>query len=135
MFFDWVLKLPWPIINTLISFCELLVICIPASAAYMYYRVSNISVWPIETTEFGATILLHNKTNKTIFVSSFDIVQTNNSKFEELPKINKKNIDTMKPDEYTKITISYKKESNDKQTFKLNVTYNHNKKKKIKVTV
>ncbi len=135
MFPDWLVNLPWNIFDTLISLAELLVVCLPAIVAFMYYRIQKVSVWPIDVTNIGATIIIHNKTNKSIFLNGVTFIPLRNAHFEKPVIAMQKGIVQLKSDEYVEIVVNYSKLTTNKQAFKLVVKYDKNKQQKIKVVV
>lgn len=134
MFSESFLNLPWNIFDTIISMIELLVVCIPAITVFMYYKVQSLSIWPLDITDNGTTLLIHNKTNKSIFITDMQFVASEESHFVK-PCIAWNSIVTqLKPDDYLEVTINYNKTSQDKQSFKVVVKFNQ-RKKKLKVIV
>lgn len=135
MFPNWFLDLPWNIFDTLISLTELLVICIPAIVAFIYYRVKRIYVWPIEVTNVGTTILIHNKTNKSIFINDVFFIPLKDAYFEKPVIAFQKGLVKLKPDDHIEIVVNYSKQTVKKQAFKFIIKYDKNKRRQIKVVV
>lgn len=133
MFPEWFLDLPWNIFDTIISLLELLDICIPAIFIFIYYKIHTLSVWPKEVTNNGTTLIIHNKSNKSIFVTDIQFVNSKSNCFEKPCILWDSNITQLKPDDYMEIIINYNKNRQIKQSFKVIVKYNQ-KKKKVKVT-
>lgn len=133
MFPEWFLNLPWNIFDTLISLIELLVVCIPAISIFIYYKIHTLSVWTKEVTNNGATLVIHNKSNKSIFITDIQFVNSENGCFEKACIMYDNHITQLKPDGYMEIVINYNKNRQNKHSFKVVVKYNQ-KKKKVKVT-
>ena len=134
MFPEWFLNLPWNIFDTIISLFELLVVCVPAISIFIYYKIQSLSVWPKEVTNNGTTLVIHNKSNKSIFITDIQFVNLENGCFEKACIMKDNDITQLKPDDYMEIVINYNKNRQNKQSFKVVVKYNQ-KKKKVKVTV
>lgn len=130
-----ILNLPWGIIDTLISFLELLILCIPASVAFVYYRLCSVSVRPLDITLNGATFLIHNKTNRTVFITDIFFVVLSDGDFNNPVVSFEKTMAALKPDDHIEVIANYTKKGNKKQSFKLVVCYDRRKRKKIKVTI
>ena len=131
----WLQNLPWNFFDTLINFIELLVICVPAMVAFMYYVMQTVAIWTLEATDDGATILIHNKTNKSVFITDIQFQDSENSAFKAPVVTWNKSIKQLKPDDYMEVVINYRKTVYIRQSFKIVVEYNRTKKKEIKVTV
>ena len=132
---QWIIDLPWEIFDTLISFLELLVLLVPATVAFMYYRVQAITLYVADVTDNGATLLIHNSTNRSIFISDVQFTASKNCNFGN-PVISWDRIVLqLKPDDYFEIVVNYTKCSQNKQTFQFLVRYDHRRSKKIKVNV
>ena len=129
------LDLPWNIIDTLINFAELLVICVPATVVFLYYRIHSVTIWTLEATDVGATLLVHNKKNKSIFITAVNFLPLKNSDFGNPVVAYNKTVTQLKPDEYLEVVVNYTKQSKGKQAFKLIVQYNQQKKKSTKVKI
>lgn len=135
MLIEYLNGLPLQFIDTLVNILELIVICVPASAAFVYYRIKTISIWPIDITNQGAKILLHNRTNKSVFIIGIMLKPQPRCNLGEISTSYDKRTLCLKPDESKEIVINYTKQANDKQSFQFIVQYDHNKKKAIRVTV
>lgn len=131
----WLQNLPWNIFDTLISFAELLVISIPAMAASVYYAMQTVVIWTLDATEDGATILIHNKTNKSVFITDIQFQAFLSSAFKDPVVTWNNNVERLKPDDYMEVVINYRKNMYDRQSFKVIIEYNRTKKKEVKVTV
>ena len=131
----WLQNLPWNIFDTLISFVELLVICVPAIVAFMYYVMQTVAIWTLEVTGDGATILIHNKTNKSVFITDIQFQASENSAFKAPVVTWNNSVKQLKPDDYMEVVINYRKTVHVRQSFKVVVEYNRTKKKEVKVTV
>lgn len=132
---EWLKGVPLNYIDTLINFCELVVLFVPASAAFLYYKIKPISVWVIETTETGATFLLHNGTNRSVFIKDICVRAKRGSSLSGMGTSFDKKPFCLKPDEIKEIVVHYSKSGSAKQTFWLVVSYNHRKKKTIRERV
>lgn len=128
-------KIPWSAIDTLINFLELLVICIPASVAFVYYRVKSISILVLEKTSLGTSFLIHNKTNKSIFITGASFVPIGDCDFVNPTIALNQTVTQLKPDDHVEITVNYTQQSPGKHTFKFIIEYNSKNKKGVKVTV
>lgn len=135
MFPDWFLNLPWNIFDTMIGLAELLVIVLPATVAFMYYRIRTVSVWILDIADNGTTLLLHNKTNRSIFITDITVVPLKNCNLKNPVVAWEKMVSQLKPDDYMEIVINYTKPTQHMQSFRVVVKYNHRNKKRIKVTV
>ena len=135
MFPEWFTNLPWDILDVIISFIELLVVCVPATAAFLYYKLQTVAVWTIDKSDNGATLLVHNRTNKTVFITNLSIKPSKRCTMDT-PTIT---IDQMKkelkPDDYMELVVNFLKKSQKTQRFKIVVEYNRHKKKKTRVKV
>lgn len=131
----WLQNLPWNIFDTLISFVELLVICVPAIVAFMYYVMQTVAIWTLEATGDGSTILIHNKTNKSVFITDIQFQASENSAFKAPVVTWNNSVKQLKPDDYMEVVINYRKTVHVRQSFKVIVEYNRTKKKEVKVTV
>lgn len=132
---QWVLDLPWEILDTIISFIELLVISVPATVAFMYYRVQSVALYASEVTDNGATLLIHNRTNRSIFVSDVQFMATVNCDFGNPVVSWDKSVLQLKPDDYMEVVVNYTKRFQNRGTFQFVVRYDRKKSKKIKVKV
>lgn len=132
---QWVVDLPWEVFDTLISFVELLVLSVPAAVAFMYYRVRSVVLYASDVTDNGATLLIHNKTNRSIFVSEVQFITTKNCDFGNPVVSWNKTTVQLKPDDYIEVVVNYAKHSQNKQTFIFLVRYDRRRLKKIKVKV
>lgn len=132
---EWLKGIPLDFIDTLINFCELVILFVPASAAFLYYRIKSISVWKIETTETGATFLLHNGTNRSVFIKDICVRAKRGSNLSRMGTSFEKKPFCLKPDETKEIVVHYSKSGSAKQTFWLAVLYNHKKKKTVRERV
>lgn len=128
-------KIPWNVIDTMINFLELLVICIPASIAFIYYKIKSVSILVLEKTPVGSSFLIHNKTNRSIFITGTSFVPIGKCDFVNPTVVLNQTITQLKPDDYVEITVNYIKRSPSKQTFKFIVEYNIKSKKGVKVIV
>ena len=131
----WLQNLPWDIVDTLISFAELLVISIPAMFAFMYYIKQTVAIWTLDATDNGATILIHNKTNKSVFITDIQFQAFLNSAFKDPVVTWNNNVKHLKPDDCMEVVINYRKNMYDRHSFKVVVEYNRTKKKEVRVTV
>ena len=134
MFPKWFLNLPWNVFDTIINLFELLVVCVPAIFIFIYYKFLTLSVWARDVTEYGTTLVIHNKSNKSIFITDIQFVKLEGSFFDNPCIMWDDNIIRLKPDDYTEVVINYNKTGQTKQSFKIIVKYNR-KEKKVKVTV
>lgn len=132
---QWVVDLPWEIFDTLISFVELLVLSVPATVAFMYYRVQSVALYASDVTDYGATLLIHNRTNRSIFVSDVQFIATANCDFGNPVVSWDKTVLQLKPDDYLEVIVDYAKRSQKRQTFQFLVRYDRRRSKKIKVKV
>lgn len=132
---QWVLNLPWEVLDTVISFMELLVISVPATVAFMYYRIQSVALYASDVTDNGATLLIHNRTNRSVFVSDVQFIATANCDFGNPVVSWDKSVLQLKPDDYMEVVVNYTKHSQNKQTFQFVVQYNRKRLKKIKVKV
>ena len=128
-------KIPWSAIDTLINFLELLVICVPASVAFAYYRVKSVSILVLDKTLLGTSFLIHNKTNKSIFITGASFVPLDDCGFVNPTVVLDQTVTQLKPDDHIEITVNYTKQSPGKHTFKFVIEYNSKNKKGVKVTV
>ena len=127
--------IPWSAIDTLINLLELLVICIPASVAFVYYRVKSVSILVLEKTSLGTSFLIHNKTNKSIFITGASFITVGDCGFVNPTVVLNQTVTQLKPDNHIEVTVNYTKQSPGKHTFKFIIEYNSNNKKGVKVTV
>ena len=132
---QWVIDLPWAVIDTLISFAELLILFVPATLAFMYYRVQSVALYVSDITDNGATLLIHNRTKKSIFISDIQFTAPINYDFGNPVVSWNKSITQLKPDDYIEVIVNYTKHSQNKQTFQFLVRYDRRRLKKIKVKV
>lgn len=132
---QWVADLPWAALDTLISFVELLVLSVPATVAFMYYRVRSVALYASDVTDNGATLLIHNKTNRSIFISDVQFIATTNGDFGNPVTSWDKTVFQLKPDDYLEVIVNYIKCSRNRQTFQFLVRYDRRRSKKIKVKV
>lgn len=129
---QWIMELPWAVFDTLINFAELLILFVPATVAFTYYKVKSVALYVSETTDNGATLLIHNRTNRSIFISDVQFIATKNCDFGN-PVISwNKTILQLKPDDYLEVVVNYTKRSQDKQTFQFLVKYDRKRSKRIK---
>ncbi len=132
---EWIRDLPWDMFDTLINFTELLVLFVPATVAFMYYKVQSVSLSVYNITDYGATLLIHNKTNRSIFISDIKFIANTNCSFSN-PVVNwNKTIFQLKPDDYVEVIVNYTKDLPDIQIFHFFVHYDKKRIKKIKVKV
>ena len=127
----WCLR--WDIIDVLINFLELLVICLPATVLFMYYRVKSVRIWAIDKSYDGAKFLIHNETNRSIFITNMCVTPLKNNGFEKATISYDKKVIQLKPDEYIETVINYKTHSNTRIAFMFTIQYDWKKQKKIKV--
>ena len=134
---DWefLRSIPWEIIDVFLSFLELLIICVPATVLFVYYKFKSISAWVIETTSVGARILIHNKTNRSIFLKDISFETTKCSGLSNPVVAFNQEIKQLKPDDYIIIVVNYRKTAANSQAFRLHIKYDHKKQKSIKVVV
>lgn len=132
---QWVLNLPWEVLDTVISFMELLVISVPATVAFMYYRIQSVALYASDVTNNGATLLIHNRTNRSIFVSDVQFIAAANCDFGNPVVSWDKSVLQLKPDDYMEVVVNYTKRSQNRQTFQFVVQYDRRRLKKIKVIV
>lgn len=135
MFPKWIENLPWQMFDTLINFAELLVLFVPATVAFMYYKVQSVSLSVYNITDQGATLLIHNKTNRSIFISDINFIADTNCDFRNPVVIWNNTISQLKPDDYLEVVVNYTKDSPNMQIFYFSVHYDQKKIKKIKVKV
>ena len=129
------MELPWEIFDTLINFAELLVLFVPATVAFLYYRVKSVALYVSEITDNGATLLIHNRTNRSIFVSDVQFIVPTDCDFGNPIVAWDKTISQLKPDDYLEVIVNFTKRSQNKQTFQFLVRYDRKRSKKIKGTV
>lgn len=135
MSLNYLTSLPWDIFDTLINLAELLVILFPTFLAFMYCKTQSLSIWMLEITNDGATMIIHNKANKSVFITDIQFVSLETNDFENPVVAWNNAIIQLKPDAYQQIVINYKKKWHGAQSFKVVVKYNQEKKKVIKVTI
>ena len=131
----WLQNLPWNIFDTLINFVELLVIFVPAIAAFVYFIRQTVAIWVQDATDNGATIVIHNKTNKSVFITDIQFQDSEYNAFKAPVVTWNNGVQQLKPDDYIEVVINYRKTVYVRQSFKVVVEYNRTKKKKVKVTV
>lgn len=134
MFSKWFLNLPWNVFDTIINLFELLVVLVPAIFIFIYYKILTLSVWVRDITAYGTTLVIHNKSNKSIFITDIQVIKLEGSCFENPCIMWNDNIMRLRPDDYTEVVINYNKTGQTKQSFTIIVKYNQ-KEKKVKVTV
>lgn len=132
---QWVIDLPWEIIDTLISLVELLILSVPATVAFMYYRVQSVALYVNDATDNGATLLIHNRTNRSIFVHDIQFITTKDCDFGNPVVPWNKTVLQLKPDDCLNVVVNYTKHSQNKQIFWFLVQYDRRRSKKIKVKV
>ena len=132
---QWFINLPWEVFDTLISLAELLILFVPATVAFMYYRMQSVALHVLNITDNGATLLIHNRTNRSIFVSDIQCIAKTNSDLGNPVVSWDKTVVQLKPDDYLQVVVNYTKQSNNKQTFHFLVQYDHTKSKKKRVKV
>ena len=130
---QWVMNLPWEVFDTLISFIELLILIIPAAVAFLYYRVHSLALYVFDITDNGATLLVHNKTNRSIIISNVQFVSSANSGFINPVTSWNKGIMQLKPDEIMEVVVNYSKSSHGSYIFQFFIQYDRKKIKKVKV--
>lgn len=128
-------KIPWNAIDTLINFLELLLLCVPAVVAFVYYKIKSVSILVLDKTPNGASFIIHNKTNKSIFITDISVVSLGKRDPINPSIARQKEATQLKPDDHIKVIVNYTKTSQHKQKFKLIVEYNLKHKKGVKVTV
>lgn len=133
MFSKCFLNLPWNIFDTIINLLELLVVCVPSICVFMHYKFQTLSIWPREVTKSGATLVIHNKSNKSIFITDILFTNSESGCFKNPVIMSDNNKFQLKPDDYLEVVINYSKNTQKKQSFKIIVKYNK-KEKKVKVT-
>lgn len=133
MFPEWFTNLPWNIFDVIISFIELLIVCVPATAAFLYYRLQTVAVWTIDKTDNGATLLVHNRTNKTVFITNVSIKPSKRCTMDNPTIAIDQLTKELKPDNYMELVVNYLKKTRKAQRFKIVVEYNRHKKKIIRV--
>lgn len=135
MNYQWLSSISWEAIDALLNLIELLIMCVPACIVFLYYRVKSLTIWPQEITPNGTIIIIHNETNKSVFITDMSTVSKKSPELSE-PIISwDKKVIQLKSDEHTEVTINYTKTSSKRQSFKLIVKYNRNKRKAIRVKV
>lgn len=134
MFSKWFLNLPWNIFDTIINMAELLVMCIPACFIFIYYKIHSLSIWTSDISDEGATLLLHNASNKRVFITNIKIKSYKSEHFDRINIIWESNVVQIKPDDYKEVIINYTKRSQSRQSFKITIEYNK-RKKTVKVKV
>ena len=132
---QWGVDLPWEIFDTLISFVELLVLSVPATVAFMYYRVQSVALYASDVTDNAATLLIHNRTNRSIFVSDVQFIATATYDFGNPVVSWDKTVLQLNPDDYLEVIVNYAKRSQNRQTFQFLVRDDRRRSKKIKVKV
>lgn len=132
MDFETILSLPWDVIDVIINFLELLVLCVPAVVIFMYYKLKSVEIQVIEATKIGAKFIVHNKTNRSVFITQISFVPLKNSNFINPVVVFNEDVLQLKPDECFESVINYKMQSNVPQEFRLVVHYDNNKQKRIK---
>lgn len=132
---QWIIDLPWEVFDTLISLAELLILFVPATVAFMYYSVQSVALYTPDVTDNGATLLIHNKTNRSIFISDVQFIAGTNCDFGNPVVSWNKTILQLKPDDYLEVIVNYSKRSPNKQTFQFLVRYDRKRSKKIRVKV
>jgi hypothetical protein len=132
---QWIIDLPWEMFNTLISLMELLVLSVPAAVIFMYYRIQSVNLYVAETTNNGATILIHNRTNRSVFISDVQFIATANSDFGKPVVFWDKSASQIKPDDCLEVVVNYTRCSRGNQAFQFLVRYDRKRIKKIKVKV
>lgn len=66
-FFNWA--------NLIIGIANFLVVLIPITWAYFYFKITKFDTISISHEKSGIIILLHNKTNKTIYFNVIEVKQ------------------------------------------------------------
>lgn len=132
---QWIMEFPWDIFDTFINLLELIILSIPAVVIFMYYRIQSIDLYVSDVTDNGATLLIHNKTNRSIFISDVQFIAKANGDFGNSVVLWNKEISQLNPDGCLKVIVNYTKHSRGKQMFYFLVIYNHNRQKKIKVKI
>lgn len=138
MDFSWLTNLDWTMVDAIIHLLELLVMMIPAIAVFIYYKFNSLKLYIKEVTRFGAIIIVHNKSNKTIFLTETKIAskKSTDSSLEHSILLSPTNIDSLlKPDACTEITLNCDDVKQNKIKCLIAVKYNFKKTKKIKVTI
>jgi len=131
----WYQSMPAGFLDTLINLIELFFLCVPASAAFIYYRAKTVSFWIVDKTNIGSKIILHNNANQSIFISDIRVRQKGGHSLKGVCTSFDGSSFCLKPDESKEILVHYSKESANRQIFWLSVVYNRNKKKSIRVIV
>lgn len=129
---QWFLNLPWDALDVVISLVELLVISVPAATIFIYYKLQSVALRISEVTENGASLLIHNKTNRSIFISDVQFVAIEESHFVNPVLCWDKSLVQLKPDEFLEIVVNYTKTSHTEQLFRFVVHYDHKRRKKVK---
>lgn len=95
----------------------------------------SISLYASEVTNNGATLLIHNKTNRSIFVFDMQFIAKTNCDFGNPVIAWDNTVSQLHPDDYLEVVVNYTKHSQNKQTFQFLVRYDCKKTKKLKVKV
>lgn len=132
---QWIIDLPWEIFDVLINFVELLILIVPATVAFMYYRVQSVALYVSDATDNGATLLIHNKTNRSIFISDVQFIAAANCDFGNPVVSWDKTVLQLKPDDYLEVIVNYTKRQQSRQAFQFFVRYDRRRSKKIKVKI
>lgn len=132
---QWVINLPWDIFDTLINFAELLLLFVPATLAFMYYKVQSVTLYASDITDNGATLLIHNRTKRSIFISDIQVIAPINCDLGNPVVSWDKTISQLKPDDYIEVVVNYTKRSQNRMILQCLVRYDRKRIKKIKVKV
>lgn len=129
----WMPHVSWEAIDVLLNLIELLIMCIPACVIFLYYRVRSLEIWPQEVTPYGTTIIIHNGTNKSIFITRINAFSKNSNPLLKPTVSFDKRVKQLKPDEYIEVTVDYATTSSKRESIKLTVYYNRRGKKTVRL--
>lgn len=121
----------WQAIDTVIHFIEVLVILIPSLTVFIHYRIQNVKMSVIEVKDSYATVMIHNRKNKSIFVKSIAVSADNQLADVVVEWDN--SIIQLKPDEALSVKIKFDSNVNCHITATVVYSYNRDKAKKVEI--
>lgn len=124
-------NIDWQAIDTVLHFIEVLVIIIPAITIFLHYRIQSVKMTVIEVKNAYATMMIHNRKNKSIFVKSI-VVSTDNNSADVVTEWDNK-IVHLKPDESLSVKINFDPNVNCHITTTVVYFYNRDKIKVVEI--
>ena len=127
-------NIPYELIDSIVNILQFLAITIPSLLVFIYFKCHSMNIFKVNDSPNGMTFLLHNRTNKSVYIRSINLINKKNKCItDDIFVIDYKSKNILMPDEFLNIDIHIKAENIIKTDYKIVIIFNNDKCKKFKV--